>query len=349
VPIQDYRLRRRIILTLTIGLGIFLLYALRELFPAFLGAVVLYVLFRPFFGYLRINRKWPNWLATWTIMLMTFLLLVLPLLTVGMMIGNKVTLLLNHTEAITSIIDRVQHFFGVNVNDDVAVEKLLSFLQENLFGGVSSFLNGVFGLIFTLGMMYFMLYFMLSSHRSFERTLLKYMPFQRDNSLRFAAELRSSTYSNVLGQGLIAFVQGSLVSVGFWIFDFNDPVFWGIISFFLSFLPVIGAPIVFVPAGLIAIASGQSSDGYGIILWGFILVTNIDNVLRFFISRYMADTHPLVTIIGVIIGIPVFGILGLVFGPLIISWFFLLLKIYEEGKDEGEEEEEDEELNSITN
>ena len=54
----------------------------------------------------------------------------------------------------------------------------------------------------------------------------------------------------------------------------------------------------------------------------------------------MANTHPLITIIGVIIGIPVFGILGLVFGPLLISWFFLLLKIYEEGADTGEEEEE---------
>jgi predicted PurR-regulated permease PerM len=344
VPIQDYRLRRRIILILTFVSGAFLLYALHELFPAFLGAVVLYVLFRPFFGFLRYVKKWPNWLATWTIMLLTFLLIVLPLTIVGIMIGTKVSNLLNHTEAITSILGKVQNYFGVSLNDEATVEKILGFLQNNLFGGVSSFVNGVFGIIFTLGMMYFILYFMLSSHRAFEKTLIKYMPFKKENTLRFAAELRNSTYSNVLGQGLIAFVQGSLVSVGMWIFDFNDPVFWGIISFFLSFLPVIGAPIVFVPAGLIAIANGQASDGYGIILWGFVLVTNIDNVLRFFISKYMADTHPLVAIIGVIIGIPIFGILGLVFGPLLISWFFLLIKIYEEGKDEEEAEEDDESI-----
>jgi predicted PurR-regulated permease PerM len=188
--------------------------------------------------------------------------------------------------------------------------------------------------------MYFMLYFMLINHHAFEKTILKYMPFQPKNSLRFGSELRSSTYSNVLGQGFIAFVQGSLVSLGFVIFNLSDPLFWGVICFFLSFLPIIGAPIVFVPAGLIAIASGHASDGYGILLWGFLLVTNIDNVIRYFISKYMANTHPLITIIGVIIGIPVFGILGLVFGPLLISWFFLLLKIYEEGADTGEEEEE---------
>ena len=340
MPIIDYSNRRKIILALTIISGAILLYTLRNIFPAFLGAVVLYVLFRPFYSYLRHAQKWPNWLATWTIMLSTFLLLVLPMLTVIMMIGNKLSHLLINTEQITAIIDRVQLFFGMNINDDMAIEQLISFIQNNLFGGVSTLLNGVLGAIFTLAMMYFMLYFMLINHHAFEKTILKYMPFNPQNSLRFGAELRSSTNSNVLGQGFIAFVQGSLVSLGFVIFNLSDPLFWGVICFFLSFLPIIGAPIVFVPAGLIAVASGYASDGYGIMLWGFLLVTNIDNVIRYFISKYIANTHPLITIIGVIIGIPVFGILGLVFGPLLISWFFLLLKIYEEGADTGQEEDE---------
>ncbi len=340
MPVKDYSNRRKIILALTIISGVILLYTLRSIFPAFLGAVVLYVLFRPFFGYLRHVKKWPNWLATWTIMLSTFLLIVLPMLTVILMIGNKLSHLLINTDQITAIIDQVQEFFGVNINDDMAIEQLIAFIQNNLFGGVSTILNGVLGAFFTLAMMYFMLYFMLINHHAFEKTILKYMPFQPKNSLRFGAELRSSTYSNVLGQGFIAFVQGSLVSLGFVIFNLSDPLFWGVICFFLSFLPIIGAPIVFVPAGIIAIASGHASDGYGILLWGFLLVTNIDNVIRYFVSKYIANTHPLITIIGVIIGIPVFGILGLVFGPLLISWFFLLLKIYEEGADSVEEEEE---------
>ena len=340
MPIQDYSNRRKIILALTVISGVILLYTLRNIFPAFLGAVVLYVLFRPFYSYLRHAQKWPSWLATWTIMLSTFLLIVLPLLTVILMIGNKLSKLLINTDQITAIIDQVQVFFGVSINDDMAIEQLISFIQNNLFGGVSTLLNGVLGAFFTLAMMYFILYFMLINHHAFEKTILKYMPFQPKNSLRFGAELRSSTYSNVLGQGFIAFVQGSLVSLGFVIFNLSDPLFWGIICFFLSFLPIIGAPIVFVPAGIIAIASGHASDGYGILLWGFILVTNIDNVIRYFVSKYIANTHPLITIIGVIIGIPVFGILGLVFGPLLISWFFLLLKIYEEGADTDDQEEE---------
>ena len=340
MAIKEYNNRHKIILALTIISGGILLYTLRDLFPAFLGAVVLYVLFRPFYSYLRHDQKWPNWLATWTIMLSTFLLLVLPMLTVVMMIGNKLSKLLINTNQITAIIDQVQLLFGMNIKDDMAIEQLISFIQKNLFGGVSTLLNGVLGAIFTLGMMYFILYFMLINHHAFEKTILKYMPFKPENSFRFGAELRSSTNSNVLGQGFIAFVQGSLVSLGFIIFNLSDPLFWGVICFFLSFLPIIGAPIVFVPAGLIAIASGHASDGYGIILWGFLLVTNIDNVIRYFISKYIANTHPLITIIGVIIGIPVFGILGLVFGPLLISWFFLLLKIYEEGADTGEEEDE---------
>jgi predicted PurR-regulated permease PerM len=139
--------------------------------------------------------------------------------------------------------------------------------------------------------------------------------------------LKSSTFGNVLGQGLICLVQAISLGIGFLVFGLPDPFFWATITFFISFLPVIGAPIVFVPAGLISLAYGDTTSGYGILIWGFVLVTNIDNLLRYFISKYFADTHPLITIIGVIAGIPVFGILGLVFGPLLISWFLLLLKI----------------------
>ena len=64
-------------------------------------------------------------------------------------------------------------------------------------------------------------------------------------------------------------------------------------------------------------------------LWGALIVANIDNVIRLIINRKYANTHPIVSIVGVIIGIPVFGVLGLVIGPLLISYFILLIKIYE--------------------
>jgi predicted PurR-regulated permease PerM len=320
--------RKNLIVFITLALGLFLLWELRSLTSAFLGAVVMYVLFRPLFGWFIIKASFPKWLSAITIILISFLLLVFPFLVVGLMIAEKVQELLNHTDKINLIVRQVQNFLGYSDQQIVnSINELIISARGELFGGVSLVLSGLGDLLLTIAMMYLMLWFMLMRHAAFEHSLVRFMPFTRHETDLFALELKSSTYGNVLGQGLICFVQALVMGIGFKIFGLQDAFFWSVITFFISFLPVLGAPLVFVPAGLIALSSGDSTAGYGIILWGFILVTNIDNLLRFFISKYFADTHPLITIIGVIAGVPVFGILGLVFGPLLISWFVLLTKI----------------------
>lgn len=319
--------RRQLVLIITVVMGLFLLWMMRDLIPAFLGAVVMYVLFRPLFAVFLAKWNFPKWLASLSVLILSFLLLVLPFVVVGFMIADKAALLLEHTDEINAILYRVQDYIGYDFHDPATLNKLIQSVQGNLFGSVSSVISGVGGMLLTVAIMYFLLWFMWMNYNKFEKTLVRLVPFSREESDQFADELKSSTFGNVLGQGTICLVQAILLAIGFVIFDLEDPLFWGTITFFVSFLPVVGAPIVFVPAGLIALAYGDSFAGYGIIIYGFVLVTNIDNVLRYFISRYFADTHPLITILGVIVGIPVFGLLGLVFGPLLISWFLLLTKI----------------------
>jgi predicted PurR-regulated permease PerM len=143
------------------------------------------------------------------------------------------------------------------------------------------------------------------------------------------SELSKITFSNVLGQGIIAIAQGTLIGIGFYIFNITDPLFWGVVGVLLSFIPIVGSGLVFIPAALIAISYQNYTSGFGILLWGALIVANIDNVIRLIINRKYANTHPIVSIVGVIIGIPMFGVLGLVIGPLLISYFILLIKIYE--------------------
>jgi predicted PurR-regulated permease PerM len=170
---------------------------------------------------------------------------------------------------------------------------------------------------------------MFTQMREFETGLLKYAPFREQHAVKFAVALRNSTYSNVLGQGIIALTQGTLLANGFWIFGLPDPIFWGVIGTFISFLPVVGAPTLTIPAGIILIADGHSLKGILLMVYGLLFIGNIDNVLRMIINKRVGNTHPIISIIGVFIGIPLFGILGLVFGPLLLSYFLLLLEIYE--------------------
>jgi predicted PurR-regulated permease PerM len=173
---------------------------------------------------------------------------------------------------------------------------------------------------------------MLVQSERFENNLLKYAPLKKEHALQFAEELRYTTFSNVLGQGVIALVQGLLVVLCFFIAGINDAVFWGIIAFFLSFMPVIGAPLITGPAALVMFMNGHNGEGTFIALFTLIIIINIDNVIRFMINKKLADTHPIITVIGVIIGLPLFGFVGLVFGPLLLLWFIHLVKIYEINK-----------------
>jgi predicted PurR-regulated permease PerM len=87
--------------------------------------------------------------------------------------------------------------------------------------------------------------------------------------------------------------------------------------------------VVFVPGALLQLIDGHNFAGWAMLVFGFVVLINIDNVLRFMIAKKIGNIHPIITVIGVVIGSPLFGILGLVFGPLLLSYFFLLIRIYE--------------------
>lgn len=292
----------------------------------------MYTIFRPAYMHLIENWNWKKWAAATSIILLSLVIIVLPFMALSIMVIDKIDEFKKDPIRIKVIIDKIDDFLGSKFNQPNLIENgiqkannLASELFPSILGGAADILVGIV-------VMYFLLYFMFVQYKEFEAGLLKYAPFREQNAAKFANELKTTTFSNVLGQGFIALVQGALLSIGFFIFGLSDPIFWGVIATFLSFLPLVGAPLVFIPAAIIEFTNGDQTAGWGILLWGLIFITNIDNVIRFIIAKKVADTHPIITIIGVIIGIPMFGILGLVFGPLLISYFILTIRIYETSK-----------------
>jgi predicted PurR-regulated permease PerM len=317
------------VLVATLLLGIFIAYALSPVFTAFLGAVIFYTLFKPLYIFLLQRLNFKPALAAVAILIISFLSIILPFTGLCLLVVDKVIWYKDHPEQINALLAQISNFAATKLNKDNVVEDTVLSLQQWALSTVTVAANGIANFFLKLTVMYFVFYFMLVDHERFERTLIKYMPFKEHNSMIFAMELKNITFSNILGQGIIAIVQGSLVGLGFLLFDLQDPMFWAVICVFLSFLPVVGSGLVFVPAGIVAISNGNMFAGIGILLWGFILVINIDNFMRMYIGKKFSDTHPLITIIGVVLGVPFFGILGLVFGPLLLSYFILLVRIYE--------------------
>jgi predicted PurR-regulated permease PerM len=244
------------------------------------------------------------------------------------MVINQISYYTKSPTQITNILSHFSSLLGVDLHSDRVVD-VIQKIESWALGSFPSVVSAILNIFLLLSIMYFVLYFMFTEYENFESALLKYLPFKEKSSFLLAEELRKITQTNIIGQGVIAFAQGTCVGLGFLIFGISDPLFWGVLSALLSFVPLVGSALVFIPAGIIALSYNDYFSGIGILVWGVLIVSNIDNVLRLIINKKIANIHPIISIVGVIIGLPMFGILGLVFGPLLISFFLLLISIYE--------------------
>lgn len=329
MSIFTYKQRNNITLVIIIALGCLIVYSLQGIFGSILSTLVLYTILRPAFIHLVEEKKWKKSITAIFLLFLSLVILVLPFYGLSTMMIAKITELNNDQIYFTNLLNKIKHLFEFSERATEMIEEGIRKAGTWATGLFPSLISGVFNIVFGLLLMYFLLYFMLVERDRFENALIRYAPFREQNARRFAEEMRNMTYSNVLGQGFIAIVQGSLLSLAFYVLGYNDPLFWGVITAFISFVPVLGPPVVFVPAALLQMADGNNFAAWAMLAFGFVVIINIDNVLRFMIAKKVGNIHPVITVIGVVIGIPLFGILGLVFGPLLFSYFFLLIRIYE--------------------
>ena len=328
MSIFNHKQRNQIILVIIILLGCLILFALQGIFGSLLSTLVLYTILRPLQIYLTKTQRWKKKVAAIFLLVTSLIFIVLPFYGFSSMVVNKIAELSSDAIYFKNLIFKIKHLLPGQTSVAL-IEDALKNVGNWVTGLFPSLITGVVSIVLGLLLMYFLLFFMLVDQEKFENTLIKYAPFRAQNAQRFAQEMQNITYANVVGQGFIALVQGALVSLAFFVLGYSDPLFWGLLTTFISFVPILGPPVVFVPAALLQIANGNNFAGWAMLIFGFVVIINIDNVLRFIIAKRVGNIHPIITVLGVIIGVPIFGILGLVFGPLLLSYFFLLIKIYE--------------------
>jgi predicted PurR-regulated permease PerM len=120
------------------------------------------------------------------------------------------------------------------------------------------------------------------------------------------------------------------VGIGFWVTGLSNALFWGVVTVVFAILPVVGSGMVFGPGAIALALGGHWGWAIGLAIWGILVVGNVDYVVRPMIFRRWANIHPLVTLIGALAGVPYFGLLGLLIGPLALSYFFELIRMYRE-------------------
>lgn len=326
--IPNNTIRQVLILATIITLGIILFNQLSTLIPAFLGAYALYVLLRKWMFILQGRYKWKKSLTAAMLMLLSFLIILLPILLVINMLTSKIAFAMEHSqEVVTSLqtyIEKIESQYKIQILTDANLEKITTWGSNT----VPKILASTFDTILSIVIMYFILYFMLVDGRKMESNFYDWVPLKDENTMLLRKELNSMVYSNAIGIPLIAILQGIVGLVGYLILGVDEPWFWFVITCITAMLPVVGAAMAYIPVSLLFFAGGQSGRGLIMLLYGFGIIGTVDNLFRFWVLRRIGDVHPLITGFGVIIGVSLFGFIGLIFGPILISLFLVLIKIY---------------------
>ncbi|WP_124981151.1 AI-2E family transporter [Nonlabens xiamenensis] len=329
-------IRQFFILLFLLGLLFLISREMMTYLGGVLGAVTLYVLLERFQVWLE-DRKWKPALAASLLIFLSFVIILLPIAGIGMMLTSKVKTAIKNseqiTEAVKSQLDSLEEFIGFNLSESISSSEVSTWVSDNIQNLASSGVN----VIISVGIMFFLLYFMLVERDTWKKAAMTYMPLKKKNLETIADESVDLVKSNAIGIPLVALLQGVVALIGYFIFGIDNPFFWFVITVIGSMIPFVGTALGILPVCILMYSQGNTGGAIGMLIYGAVVVGSTDNLFRLVVQKRLADVHPLVTLIGVVVGVPLFGFIGLIFGPLLVSLFLLLVKIYknEYGK-EGE-------------
>lgn len=309
-------------------LGTIIFFKLRPFLGGLLGACTIYVLLRGQMRHLILKKKMKRSRAAALLLSETILCFLIPLSLIVWLLVNKVQ---NLNLDPQSIMEPIQHLVSLikeKTGYDVlktenlsSIASVLPQVGQFLMGEISGFAINVFVLVFVL-------YFMLIGGSRMEEYIYDILPFNPKNKRNVLEEVHMLVRSNAIGIPLLAVIQGGIAMSGYFIFDAPSALLFGLLTCFATIIPIVGTAIIWFPLVAYMAITGDWGNAIGLLIYALVVITNIDNLIRFILQKKMADTHPLITIFGVVIGLPLFGFMGVIFGPLMLSLFILCVDIF---------------------
>jgi len=316
---------RAAILILLLGLGI--LVALAPFLSGLLAAPVLYVMFQPLYGWFSRRLKAP--LAGGLTVTVAVLLIIVPGSWLVTMIVGQAQDVVTHLVQNPSLA-KLQSLTIAGY----AVGPELVKMGQTVVGGIGRSAFAAVGTVtlmgFNLAIAFFVLYFMLVTEGKAWLAIRPYIPFSAASAELLRERFRAVTISTVIGTGVTASIQGIMVGAALALAGLPNAAFWGVVTIVFAILPVVGSGLVWIPASVVLYLEGSHLSAIAMVAFGALIVGNVDNVIRPIVFRRWAQTHPLITILGAFAGVRYLGLLGLLIGPLALSYFFELVRMYNE-------------------
>jgi len=296
----------------------------------FLGIIIIIAVYPPYCWFCRSikSRKAGSIIA---IVLIMLVIIITSFIIIGALVKQTMGLINSFEPSqLSKINDYVISVFGPRADLSNNINDLMTEVKNFAVKSVVSIASSVADIIIGLFVMFFIMYYGFVEGAGWISSLKEFIPFNRERKEKLIRKIKDVTQGVLYGQILIAMIQGALGGLGFFIVGIPNPVFWGFIMTILAFIPVIGTGLVWVPAGIIEIINHNVLGGIFILVYSFLVVTGIDNLLRPKIISGKAKIHPIVALVGVLGGLKVFGLFGIIIGPVIAALFITMAEFFYE-------------------
>ena len=326
--IQKKTYYQSVLIIFTLLLGLIIFGEIKYYLGGFLAAVAMYSLLKEQMIHLTEKLKWSRGLSASIIVLASVVFILIPLTGIGFLVADTISgINLDPTKIIAAIdnfVILIERRFGLEV---IALQNL-SFVPKAGSNIMQSVVSGLSSMVINSIIAIFVLYFMLLRYNHFEKVILEILPFSETNKTILRQETKSIIISNTVGIPVVAITQGVLAYVGYLSLGVSSPLVFAVLVAFTTLIPVVGTSLVWVPIGISSLLSGDIIRGIILLAYGLLIIGGSDAIIRFMLQKKLANIHPLITFFGVLIGLAIFGFWGIIFGPLLLSMFLLLLNMY---------------------
>lgn len=316
------------LVALILGMGVTVFIELIPFLGGLLGAATIYVLLRGQMIRLTEHRRWRRGPAAWLLLGEAVLCFLIPISGIVWLVVGKVQDVTLDPQSLIASVRRVAGVIRIHTGYDLWQEsnlrELLGYLPkvgQQLVAAIGSFAVNVVVLLFVL-------YFLLVGGCRMEAYVREMLPFNRSEGGDVLREIHRIVRSNAIVIPLLAVGQGLVAWVGYVIFGVHGTLLWGVLTSFATVIPIVGTALVWVPLALYTGLAGHWGQAVGLLLYGVLVVTQVDNILRMVLQKRLDNAHPLVTIFGVIIGLSLFGFMGVIFGPLLLAMFVFCVDLF---------------------
>ncbi len=337
-------------LVILVGIGVLTFFIFYPYLTSLLLALVFSVMFRPLHRWVsrifsRGNQE--NSFSTFITLIILAALVITPLIFLGKQIyveseslytsltdeGQRSSIIITLNNLSQSLSTKFDNLFPAYNFDSLNVTVYIQNFLEWSFANLDTIFSSVTKLAFEIFIMLFALFYLLRDGGKFKKSLIALSPLADKYDDRIVLKLKQAIKSVVAGSLVVSVIQGILTGIGFWIFGVPNPALWGSFAVVAALIPGFGTSLVLLPGIIYLFFTLPHLHALGLLIWGIIAVSLIDNYLGPMLINRGVQIHPFVILLAVMGGLVFFGPIGFIAGPLVVALLAALLEIYKTSKE----------------